>query len=112
METLQASEKLEAAINDEIGADDGREMPDLKGITWTLKSKSGDTILDSSAARFLICKGVPPVCALSLLADPHELGCPHRLGGVPPDDENRTVLLFVFAAGARLAYSSTQLDGW
>ena len=28
--------KLEAAIKQEIGKDDGRELPDVKGITWGL----------------------------------------------------------------------------
>jgi hypothetical protein len=34
--TLAMSTKLEAAIRLEIGVDDGREMPDFKGITWTI----------------------------------------------------------------------------
>lgn len=33
---MSMSAKLEAAIKDEIGADDGREMPDFKGIKWTI----------------------------------------------------------------------------
>jgi arylsulfatase len=33
---LAMSAKLEAAIKAEIGADNGREMPDLKGIKWSL----------------------------------------------------------------------------
>jgi len=40
------SEKLEAVIKAEIGVDDGREMPDVKGIAWTLNTKLGDTVLD------------------------------------------------------------------
>jgi arylsulfatase len=40
------SAKLEAVIKDEIGAEDGREMPDLKGVAWVLNSKGGETILD------------------------------------------------------------------
>jgi arylsulfatase len=36
--TLAMSNKLEAAIKAEIGVDDGREMPDFKGITWVLDS--------------------------------------------------------------------------
>ena len=40
------SDKLEAAIKMEIGADNGREMPDVKGISWTLNSKVGETVLD------------------------------------------------------------------
>jgi arylsulfatase len=34
--TLAMSGKLEAAIKAEIGVDDGREMPDFKGIKWAL----------------------------------------------------------------------------
>lgn len=33
---LAMSDKLEAAIKAEIGVDTGREMPDLKGIAWTI----------------------------------------------------------------------------
>jgi arylsulfatase len=40
------SNKLEAVIKSEIGVDDGREMPDVKGISWTLNSKLGETVLD------------------------------------------------------------------
>ena len=38
--------KLNALIKDEIGKDDGHELPDTKGISWVLASKAGDTILD------------------------------------------------------------------
>jgi len=38
------SDKLEAAIKMEIGADNGREMPEVKGISWTLNSKVGETV--------------------------------------------------------------------
>jgi arylsulfatase A-like enzyme len=34
--TLAMSAKLEAAIKAEIGIDNGREMPDFKGIKWTI----------------------------------------------------------------------------
>lgn len=34
--TLAMSAKLEAALAAEFGADDGREMPDVKGIAWTV----------------------------------------------------------------------------
>ncbi|MFO1058867.1 MAG: sulfatase-like hydrolase/transferase [Dongiaceae bacterium] len=34
--TLAMSNKLEAAIKAEIGVDDGREMPDFKGIKWVI----------------------------------------------------------------------------
>jgi len=40
------SDKLEAAIKMEIGADNRREMPEVKGISWTLNSKVGETVLD------------------------------------------------------------------
>jgi len=40
------SERLEAVIKAEIGVADGREMPDVKGIAWTLNTKLGDTVLD------------------------------------------------------------------
>lgn len=40
------SDKLESIIKMEIGVDNGREMPEVKGITWTLNSKLGETILD------------------------------------------------------------------
>ena len=43
---LQMSAKLENVIKDEIGSDDGREMPDLKGISWELKTRNNETILD------------------------------------------------------------------
>ncbi len=33
---MSMSAKLEHAISDEIGSDDGREMPDFKGIKWTV----------------------------------------------------------------------------
>jgi len=34
--TLAMSAKLEAAISADIGVDDGREMPDFKGIKWAI----------------------------------------------------------------------------
>jgi arylsulfatase len=34
--TLAMSDKLEAAIKAEIGVDDGREMPDFKGMKWAI----------------------------------------------------------------------------
>lgn len=34
--TLAMNTKLEAAIKTEIGVDNGREMPDIKGIKWTI----------------------------------------------------------------------------
>jgi hypothetical protein len=40
------SEKLEAAIKREIRVDDGREMPEMKGILWTLDVQEGQVILD------------------------------------------------------------------
>lgn len=40
------SDKLEAVIKLEIGVDNGREMPEVEGISWTLNSKSGETVLD------------------------------------------------------------------
>ena len=43
---LIMSAKLEAIIKAEIGVDDGREMPDFKGVTWVLNSKGNDTFLD------------------------------------------------------------------
>jgi arylsulfatase len=43
---MKMSAKLEAVIKDEIGVDDGREMPDLQGMNWTLQSKGNETILD------------------------------------------------------------------
>src|SRR5262249_45923868 len=43
---LTMSRKLEAMIKGEIGVDDGREMPEVKGITWTLDIKGNDTVLD------------------------------------------------------------------
>lgn len=38
--------KLNNVIKDEIGVDDGREMPDVKGISWALNTKGGETVLD------------------------------------------------------------------
>jgi hypothetical protein len=29
-----------------MGADDGREMPELKGITWTTDIKDNEAVLD------------------------------------------------------------------
>jgi arylsulfatase len=43
---LAMSAKLEAQIKAEIGVDDGREMPPLQSVTWTLDVKGGQTILD------------------------------------------------------------------
>lgn len=43
---MKMSAKLEQVIKDEIGVDDGREMPDIKGISWTLNQKSGEAVLD------------------------------------------------------------------
>ena len=43
---LALSAKLEALIKAEIGVDDGREMPESKGITWTLDIKDNETVLD------------------------------------------------------------------
>ncbi len=43
---MTMSAKLEAVIKAEIGVDDGREMPDFKGVAWTLNSKGSETILD------------------------------------------------------------------
>lgn len=43
---LAMSGKLEAAIKEEIGADDGREMPPFKGITWTLDVVNNQAVLD------------------------------------------------------------------
>jgi arylsulfatase len=43
---LAMSEKLEAAIKREIRVDDGREMPEMKGIMWTLDVQEGQVILD------------------------------------------------------------------
>lgn len=43
---MTMSAKLDAVIKSEIGVDDGREMPDFKGIAWTLNSKGTETILD------------------------------------------------------------------
>jgi Domain of unknown function (DUF4976) len=40
------SDKLETVIKMEIGVDNGREMPEVKGISWTLNSKAGETVLD------------------------------------------------------------------
>ncbi|HRI04253.1 MAG TPA: sulfatase-like hydrolase/transferase [Pyrinomonadaceae bacterium] len=38
--------KLNNVIKAEIGADDGREMPEVKGISWVLKVKDNQAILD------------------------------------------------------------------
>ncbi len=43
---LAMNSKLEALIKTEIGIDDGREMPDLKGIVWTVDTKDNETVLD------------------------------------------------------------------
>jgi arylsulfatase len=38
--------KLNGVIKDEIGVDDGREMPEVKGIDWALRSDGHEAILD------------------------------------------------------------------
>ncbi|HET9315984.1 MAG TPA: sulfatase-like hydrolase/transferase, partial [Vicinamibacteria bacterium] len=43
---LAMSAKLEALIQREMGTDDGREMPDGKGVTWTLDVQGDEAILD------------------------------------------------------------------
>ncbi len=43
---LAMSAKLEAVIKTEIGIDDGREMPDFKGINWTIDTKDNEAVLD------------------------------------------------------------------
>ena len=43
---LAMSAKLEAAITQEMGRDDGREMPEFKGVTWGLDVKDNETLLD------------------------------------------------------------------
>jgi arylsulfatase len=40
------STKLEALIKQEIGVDDGREMPPLAGVNWTIDVKGNQAILD------------------------------------------------------------------
>ncbi len=40
------SSKLEALIKAEIGIDDGREMPDFKGVDWTIDTKDNEAVLD------------------------------------------------------------------
>ncbi len=39
---LAMSAKLEAVIGAEIGVDDGRELPDIEGINWTLQNERFD----------------------------------------------------------------------
>jgi arylsulfatase len=43
---LAMSTKLEAVIKQEIGVDDGREMPPLAGVHWTVDVKGNEAILD------------------------------------------------------------------
>ena len=43
---LAMSAKLEALIKTEIGVDDGREMPPVEGLTWTLDVKGNQAVLD------------------------------------------------------------------
>ena len=43
---LAMSTKLEALIKREIGLDDGREMPPLAGVNWTIDVKGNQAILD------------------------------------------------------------------
>lgn len=43
---MSMNTKLNNVIKDEIGADDGREMPDVKGISWAIKTKNGEALLD------------------------------------------------------------------
>jgi hypothetical protein len=38
--------KLTNAIKSEIGADDGSEMPDARNISWALKIKDNQAVLD------------------------------------------------------------------
>ena len=43
---LAMSAKLDALIRSEMGVDDGREMPPVKGLTWTLDVKDNQAVLD------------------------------------------------------------------
>ena len=43
---LAMSTKLEALIKQEVGVDDGREMPPLAGVNWTIDVKGNQAILD------------------------------------------------------------------
>ena len=45
-QVLAMSAKLEALIKQEIGVDDGREMPPFKAITWTLDVRDHEAVLD------------------------------------------------------------------
>jgi hypothetical protein len=40
------NEKLAAVIKDEIGVDDGRELPALDGVKWTLNVSGNEALLD------------------------------------------------------------------
>lgn len=40
------SAKLEALIKAEMRVDDGREMPEFRGVAWTIDTKDNETILD------------------------------------------------------------------
>jgi arylsulfatase len=43
---MKMNTKLSNVIKDEIGNDNGSEMPDVKGISWALKIKDNQAILD------------------------------------------------------------------
>ena len=43
---MEMNAKLSSVIKEEIGADNGGEMPDVKGISWALKIKDNQAILD------------------------------------------------------------------
>lgn len=43
---LAMSAKLEALIKSEIGVDDGREMPPVQSLTWTLGVNDNQAVLD------------------------------------------------------------------
>src|SRR5262245_9079540 len=58
------SEKLEAAIKREIRVDDGREMPEMKGIMWTLDVQEGQVSLDRR--RSIDC----PTCSAAARRQP------------------------------------------
>ena len=43
---MKMNAKLSSVIKEEIGADNGGEMPDVKGISWALKIKDNQAIVD------------------------------------------------------------------
>ena len=43
---MKMNTKLNNVIKAEMGEDNGRELPDVKGISWVLRVKDNQAVLD------------------------------------------------------------------